>query len=547
MDTSGYITKGSGPINPRQELTMLTPATQKEVSNLLKKSAPKTCGLDPIPTQLLKKCSSVTISVLTNIINKTLKEGMPTAMRVASVTPILKKPHLDAKVLKNYRPISNLSFVSKLTEKIVAERLISHLQNKNLQEPLQSAYRKHCSTETALLKVQDDILKNLDKRKGVVLLLLDLSAAFDTIDHGTLINTLENEVGVTGECLAWIQSYLEERQQRVIINNSRSDSRTLKCGVPQGSVLGPLLFSIYTIPLAAIMRKHGILYHLYADDTQLYLEFSLSDTTSRDNDIHRLELCNKDIRTWMRLNMLKLNDDKTELLIIYPKSSDLDSLPDSVDVGNITIKAATEARNLGVIFDSTMSSGKHVASICRSAYFHLHAIGRIRKFLDQQSTKQLVHALVLSRLDTCNSLLGGLPSNLLQRLQQVQNMCARIIMLSNKRDHVTPLMKELHWLPIKCRINYKLLMLTFKCLHQLAPQYLADLVTIYEPGRYLRSSNTLSLTERKARTKTYGERTFSYMAPRLWNALPSSLRQCQSITNFKTKLKTHLFKNHYDS
>ena len=108
-------------------------------------------------------------------------------------------------------------------------------------------------------------------------------------------------------------------------------------------------------------------------------------------------------------------------------------------------------------------------------------------------------------------------------------------------------MKELHWLPIKCRINYKLLMLTFKCLHQLAPQYLADLVTIYEPGRSLRSSNTLSLTERKARTKTYGERTFSCMAPRLWNALSSSLRQCQSITNFKTKLKTHLFKNHYDS
>ena len=378
-------------------------------------------------------------------------------------------------------------------------------------------------------------------------LLLDLSAAFDTVDHGTLINTLKNEVGVTGECLAWIQSYLEERQQRVIINNNRSDSRTLKCGVPQGSVLGPLLLSIYTIPLAAIMRKHGILYHLYADDTQLYLEFSLSDTTSRDNDIQRLELCIKDIRAWMRLNMLKLNDDKTELLIIYPKSSDLDSLPDSVDVGDITIKAATEARNLGVIFDSTMSSGKHVASICRSDYFHLHAIGRIRKFLDKQSTKQLVHALVLSRLDTCNSLLGGLPSNLLQRLQQVQNMCARIIMLSNKRDHVTPLKKELHWLPIKCRINYKLFMLTFKCLQQFAPEYLADLVTIYEPARSLRSSNALSLTERKARTKTYGERTFSYMAPRLWNALPSSLRQCQSITNFKTKLKPHLFKNHYDS
>ena len=378
-----------------------------------------------------------------------------------------------------------------------------------------------------------------------MLLLLDLSAAFDTIDHDILINTLRNEVGVTGECLTWIKIYLEERQQTVIINNKHSSSETLTCGVPQGSVLGPLLFSIYTIPLAAIMRKHGILYHLYADDTQLYLEFSLSDTTSQANDILRLELCIVDIRAWMRTHMLKLNDDKTELIIIHPKSAEQDRLPDSVVIGNSSIKPSKEARNLGVIFDSTMSTEKHVNNICRSAYYHLHSIGRVRRYLDQQSTKQLVHALVISRLDTCNSLLCGLPATLIEKLQRIQNACAKTIMGGSKRDHVTPLLKELHWLPVKSRINYKLIMLTFKCIHHLVPQYLADLVTKYQPGRSLRSANAMLLVEPKARTKTYGERAFSYTAPRLWNELPPTLRQCEQITQFKNNLKTYLFKKHF--
>ena len=171
--------------------------------------------------------------------------------------------------------------------------MIAHLHKNNLHEPLQSAYRQYCSTETALLKVQDSILKSLDKGKGVALVLLDLSAAFDTIDHKILIDILQNEVGVTGECLSWIKSYLAQRQQTINIPNGQSHSHTLACGVPQGSVLGPLLFSIYTIPLAAIMRKHGISYHLYADDTQLYREFSITNTTTQLEDIKLMEFMHR--------------------------------------------------------------------------------------------------------------------------------------------------------------------------------------------------------------------------------------------------------------
>jgi hypothetical protein len=429
-------------------------------------------------------------------------------------------------------------------EKVVADRLIAHLQENNLYEPLQSAYRQYCSTETALLKVQDHILKNLDKRKGVVLLLLDLSAAFDTVDHATLLNTLENTFGVTGQCLSWVASYLSHRQQSVCISGERSSSRNLSCGVPQGSVLGPLLFTMYIAPLAAILRQYGIHFHIYADDTQIYLEFDMGDPTSMQTAIDRVERCVATVREWMRRNTLILNDDKSELLIIRPRSAGPQEMPETFTIGNATIVPSQSARILGVIFDSTMALENHVANTCRAAYYQLHGIGRIRRYLDQQTAKQLVHALVVSRLDSCNSLLVGLTVDLLGRLQRVQNACAKVIMRRRKYDHVTPLLKELHWLPMDMRIRYKVLMLTFKCLHGLAPQYLVDLITPYRPGRQLRSADQLLLVQPRARTRL-GERAFSYAGPHLWNGLPLTLRQCRTLSTFKVSLKTHLFKDYF--
>lgn len=527
------------------ELTDFQPATETEVLKLLQRSASKTCELDPIPTKLVKDCAPLLAAAITTIINKCLTEDMPATMKTAIVTPILKKPQLDSEKLHNYRPISNLSFLSKLTEKIVADRLISHLKQNDLQEPLQSAYRQYCSTETALLKVHDHILTTIDQRKGVLLLLLDLSAAFDTVDHAILLNVLEKRIGVKGRSLAWITSYLEHRQQAVVVPDGKSDNQVLSCGVPQGSVLGPLLFTIYTQPLADILREYGLSYHLYADDTQLYLEFKLDNEISQEEAIRKTEVCAAAVRSWMAKNMLRLNDDKTELLIIYPKSASVGSLPNvTITIGDSHVTPSTQVRNLGVVFDSTMAMDRHVANICRAAYFHLHRIGRIRRYLDQHSAKQLVHALVISRLDSCNGLLSGLPSALLQQLQRVQNACARVIVGCAKYGHITPVLKQLHWLPVQSRIHYSILTLTFKCLHGLAPAYLADLLTTYHPVRSLRSSSQLLLVQPGSRTKI-GERAFSRAAPILWNKLPLAVRQCNNIRQFKVSLKTYLFREHY--
>ena len=224
-----------------------------------------------LSTCVLKRCifpGSALLAFITQAVNVSMKLGtFPVQLKHALVKPLLKKPSLDNNVLKNYRPVSNLPFLSKIFEKTVCNRLIEHIDKNQLYEPLQSAYRKGHSTETALVKVHNDILMNLDSNRGVILILLDLSAAFDTIDHALMIQRLESRIGIKATALEWFRSYLEGRSQAVYIEGHTSESISLLFGVPQGSILGPIEYSIYTFPVGDIIRKHNLQYHMYADDT----------------------------------------------------------------------------------------------------------------------------------------------------------------------------------------------------------------------------------------------------------------------------------------
>ncbi len=283
--------------------------------------------------------------------------------------------------------------------------------------------------------------------KNSLLVLLDLSAAFDTIDHNILLNRLENFVGISGSALAWFKSYLSDRHQFVAVNEEVSYRSQVQYGVPQGSVLGPLLFTLYMLPLGNIIRKHGVSFHCYADDTQLYI-------SSRPGETHQIEKlmeCIVDIKNWMTSNFLLLNSEKTEVLIIGPKTPTSNNLEHCLTLDGCSVNSSSSVRNLGVLFNSNLSFDSHVSSICKTAFFHLKNISKLRPMLSMSNAEILIHAFMTSRLDYCNALLGGCSARLINKLQMVQNAVARVLTRTRKYEHISPVLSTLHWLPTKHR------------------------------------------------------------------------------------------------
>ncbi len=337
------------------------------------------------------------------------------------------------------------------------------------------------------------------------------------------------------------QSYLSDRTQAVSVNSVSSLTAPLKYGVPQGSVLGPILFVLYTHPISDIVTHHRLSHHCFSDDNQLYMSAPIDQLPSV---IRHTQLCFSDIKAWMTNNKLQLNNDKTELIFLGSKRLlSTASIPTSVELENCQISTSTTVRNLGVTLDQSLSFQDNVSSICRACYLELRRIGSIRHLLSEDATKTLISAFILSRLDYCNSLLAGCPQKLLSRLQKVQNNAARLTLRLPRSAHVTPLLHSLHWLPIEKRIDYKLSLLCFKSLNDLGPTYLSDLLHLYTPSRQLRSSSDTHLLRiPRFRTKTAGQRSFSHQAPSSWNKLPLALRSSDCLSFFKSSLKTTLFK-----
>ena len=542
-----YVPPDYSPGTVNNKLNIFLPTTEDEVRRLINKSPSKSCALDPVPTWFLKEHLDCLLPSITNIVNLSMSTGIvPTKMKAALVTPLLKTPSLDKDVMKNFRPVSNLSFISKLTERVVLNRLVDHVSRNNLQEKFQYAYKPNHSTETALMRIQNDILMTLDNKRGVLLFLLDLTAAFDTVDH-TLLLACMRSAGVIGVAHKWFESYLTSRTQTVCLGQTQSDPSELLQGVPQGSVLGPVLFTLYTGPIGQIVRRHRLDFHLFADDSQLYVSFKIKDTNDEIAALARIQPCVGELKAWMTYHRLQLNDDKTEVLVITtPSSASKHSLTDVV-IGDSILQPTAVARNIGVMFDSELSMKSQVSKLCKVAYFHLHRIRSIRDCLTQHATELLVHSLVISRLDYGNGLLDGVPDQLLDKLQRVQNVAARIVVRASRYDHITSILETLHWLPVRYRIEYKVLLMTFKALHLLAPSYIADLLQFYQPCRTLRSSSDSLLTVRSAHLRHYGDRAFCIAAPRLWNSLPHEMRKCDCLYIFKRLLKTILFKRSYYS
>ena len=547
MDQDQHTPPTFKPFHGDQTLSNFKLLSENEVKEIIKSSAHKSCCLDPIETPIFVKYLDKLAPIVTIIINESLEKGIvPDSFKNAIVTPLLKKPNLSPEDLKNFRPVSNLPFLSKVLERTVALQLKEHLSKHHLFEPCQSAYRQNHSTETALLKIHSDLLGAADEGKVSVLALLDLSCAFDTIDHSILIERLFKTFGLSNTVLEWFKSYLTGRTQTITVNKIQSHPFSLECGVPQGSVLGPLLYTLYTQPLSAIITRHLIKYHMYADDTQLYASVLPKDMESLFKSI---EECINDVKNWMNINKLKLNESKTEILFCNPKKLRCSDKIRPLKIEGQNIMFTDQARNLGVYFDSRLSMEYHVNYLCKCMYLELRRIGHLSKYLSLASKKTLVSSFVFSRMDYCNSLLFNLPKALLSKLQRIQNYAARLLLNHKKHDHITHLLLSLHWLPVELRIKYKIATLCFKCRNGTAPEYLNVLLTDYTPSRPLRSNSQhlISVPPKKGLTKL-SQRSFHHAGPSVWNSLPLALRSAGDISesSFKKNLKTFFMHSLYD-
>ena len=425
------------------------------------------------------------------------------AWKTAEVTPILKCGNPD--VPNNYRPISLLPIVSKVTERLVHGQLMEHLIRNNKLAAHQSGNRKLHSTETALLYVTDQLLQAMDNKKVSIMVLLDMSKAFDSIRHDILLSKLQN-LDFSQGALNWFQSYLSNRQQCVRIGDAVSKVLPLEFGVPQGSILGPVLFTIYVNDLLSVPKR--CLSASYVDDCKLYLSFSPAELPTSilalNEDLTR-------ISQWCCKNSLLINPDKTKVPAVG-----LPQLLKKLSSFSITL------------FDKEISYNQHITEIASKCLFKLYQINRIKHLLDRKTLLLVINSFVFSKLQYCSTVWSNTSSSNIDKLQKVQNFAGRIFLGLRKYDHISDGLRSL-----KLILNDATMM--HKCINKLVPDYLADMFKSRSQvhNRQTRSSGALDIPLCRLST---GQRSFAFRGAKLWNSLNDNIKSLKCPRNFRRHL-----------
>jgi exonuclease III len=509
----------------------------------------KHCTLDPVPTWLLKSCVKELLNCIAHIVNSSIDSDIvPSLLKSSLITPILKKDNLDPNSSENYRPISNIPFLSKILEKVISRQLTDFLDSDNFLAKYQSAYRRYHSTETSTTRILSDLITQTESGKLTLISFLDMSAAFDTVDHSILFSKLQSEFGLQSRCISWLTSYLTNRKYKVNFNGRTTDENISLYGVPQGSVLGPILFNLYTNQLENIVQHLGFQTHAYADDRILYKS---CPPESKSELISDVSSCINQISIWMSMNKLKLNPTKTEFLwLASPRRQHLIN-NDPIRIQNAEIVPSKHVKFLGIHIDSALSMDTHISSVLRSSFYSMRQLKPVRRCLSTDAAKTLINALIVSRVDYCNAILMNLPKYQLHRIQLVLNAAARFIHQINRFSHISPTLQNLHWLKSPERVEFKTCLLVFKALHNMAPTYLSELCIQFSPNdrhvslRSRTQANNKLVEINTVNKPKYFDRAFSVSGPKAWNSLPVNIRSSKTLDEFKKELKTFLFMKSY--
>ena len=439
----------------------------------------KSCELDPLLTKFLKSHIDTFIKLLTRLVNMSLTTGtFPDEWKLAILRPLIKGTLAGRELIPTlYRPVSNLPFQARLTEKAAVNQLMNHCTVNNLTLDHQSAYRPNHSCETSLLRIVNDALWTMETGNITAFLSCDLSAAFDSVNHQILLKVLENTFGIKDRALEWFRSYLKDRRSKVCVRNSYSEEQTFNFSIPQGGSGSPWIFNCYCSTIQTVIPT-SISLNAFADDHNISQSFSLTDESGEETALHNLEHCLMDIITWMHENRLKINPTKTELIYLGSRKQLTKCKHHTITVGSDTVDRTDQIRLLGLWIDQNLTFNHHVTLKCRTAMWNIFKLKNLRNILDLQMCQILIQSLVFSHLDYSNSVLFGLPNYIIDKMQRVQHVAAKVTLKFGQYESPRLAMFRLHWLPIRARIKFKIALLVHKCIKEEAPIYLRNLLKL---------------------------------------------------------------------
>ena len=515
--------------HPKVSLKLITP--EFVINEIDRMCADKATGEDGISCKMLKLSKEVIAQSVTDIINKSFVSGtVPRAWKRARVVPIFKSG--DIASLNNYRPISVLPIISKIIERAVHKQLSEFLETNNLLHPNQSGFRPKHSTNTLLMKLVNQWSFNIEKKRLNGVAFIDLRKAFDTVDHELLLSKLR-AIGCVDELIEWFKSYLSDREQVTSFQNKKSHPQIIKMGVPQGSILGPLLFSIYVNDLPKCTLNGTI--DMYADDTTLSVSGS---------DVHEVEQkltsALDDVMNWISRNRLVLNTEKTCVMTIGSRANIRQAQSFNVNIRGTVLKRVQVTKCLGVLIDEELNWSKHVDKITKTLQRNISVIKRAKTYLPQRSLSLLYNCLVLPHFDYCSTVWSNRYQFQTNKLKKVQKRAARIITNKPFETPSIELFQSLNWMPLENRFEFNRVTTIFKCLHNLTPNYLCECLKYPSEvhDHFTRKTNNGELYMPKFITDCYKYSPI-VSAIRSWNNQDTVTREARTIYSLKLSFRKY--------
>jgi len=513
------------------------PTDQNEIDQIIKSMKnKKSTGYDGISSAFLKKIQPAICKPLSIIINKSLETGeVPSNLKLAKVVPIYKAK--DNKLFSNYRPVSLLPCISKILEKVIHRRLYNFLLKNDIFYKSQYGFRPKHSTINAITELCYNITNAFENDECTLAVFLDLSKAFDTIDHTILLRKLAH-YGIRGVALEWFKNYLRGRQQYVQINNSRSEIDIITCGVPQGSVLGPLLFIIYTNDMPDnLIHTKAI---LFADDTTIF--------QSHDNLTDLFQLMNTDLRTltdWFKANKLSLNTGKTNCILFKRNKKNLNAQHNKLYLNNEEMGFVTNTKFLGLIIDEHLEWNDHI-NLCRNRLASgVYTINSLKNILSIGLLRTIYYSMIYPYISYGILLWGSSYKHHLNTIAIQQKRAIRSINRVKYNEHTLPLFTHCRMLKLSEVYQLQLNLFMFSHQRELLPVPLKSIFTI---NKEIHTHNTRQHQDPNIiRRKTQAmAKSFICRGPETWGSLPKMIKESTTLKSFKNKLKNKYLQDYVD-